>query len=186
MTTNTLPTTELIERFIADIARHEASCKTRMKDSEALILHGMVGRFKSMPFKTTKQMASFRDALLERMNQHILAEAAKINHKKDKARMAKLERDRVQSEICARWAKTALKPMDLVKFRGVTRNYQVLKLEEHGIMVVEVKRSVTQSANVADTFFTPVGNATAFRYDELQKMYRDGEWQLVYNIASGL
>lgn len=183
MTTNTLPTTELIERFIADIARHEASCKTRMKDSEALILHGMVGRFKSMPFKTTKQMTGFRDALLERLNQHILAEAAKANHKKDKARMAKLERERTQSEICARWAKTALGlDMELVKFRGIARIYQVLKLEENGIMVVEVKKT-DDGTNV---HYNAVGNATAFKYEELQKIYRDGEWQLVYNIASGL
>lgn len=181
--TRMLTITDQLAVFLALLDSPENSCRTRMKESDLLIMNAMVGRFKAMPFTTTKKMTDFRDALVKELDKHIAAEAAKRNLKAHKARLAKADRDRVQSEICARWAKLALKANELVKLRNNKSVFQVLEVNQAQVVVIEVKK---RTAN-GDIYYDSVKEPITVSYEQLHKILSSmDKWTDIYEIASGL
>jgi hypothetical protein len=145
----------------------------------ATIIQGMVGRFKSLPFKNKGQMVAFKKALNVMLDEHISEKANGWNKVREKAAAAKTARKATMQSICGRWAVTQLKPGDVIKITGKKSSYIVMLVEPERIAAREV------TGNAAVDFTPPIHSETIINPVTVEKIYHEGTWLDIYKLASG-
>lgn len=152
------------------------------KNGNIVVAAMMASRFRSLPFKTVKQMEDFKKELIRQIDGVILTQKEAWATSKQKAALAKKQRAIAQAEVCGSFARAQLKLNDIVSFRKVKGKYTVIKLEAAGIMCVPVTLIEVNGG----TMWDPHGNPSAFEYQQLEKICHEGKWLDVYKLASGM
>lgn len=156
---------------------------TKTNKEHAVIAEMIALRVKSMQFANGKEITVFRKDLLTRIDKVFDDQRDAWSHAKEKSKRAKIQRELVQGEVCARWATSQLQPGDFVAFRGVQMKYQVVSLGPDSTVECSPAKLVTTQGDM--TWVVRASNIS-FGLTTLQKIYHEGKWLDIYALASGM